>query len=249
MRNLVTTHICNVYFYDNEHNLETIEIKSSQKSSRSQYSLLIAQETFNGLRTYLEINNSLVTRQFWNVFYVRKVNSYYSGKSLHWFWAILPFKTVANTILTKNAWLPSTAAQWWKVFLILYGNRKLFSWAPISDFILITQGNCIQSLALLSALSRSGSNFALSDQTTSLGTMSANHKMETQRPGQSTGEKPCGCLMLHRRTKGLRVREMLHDATDGFRIPDVCLNRLWNPLWSSLEVKIHEIPRAAHSQK
>jgi len=46
MRSLVTTHICNVYLYDNEHNLETIEIKSSQKSLRSQYSLLIAQETF-----------------------------------------------------------------------------------------------------------------------------------------------------------------------------------------------------------
>ena len=44
---------------------------------------------------------------------------------------------------------------------------SFFSWAPISDFILISQGNCIQSLALLSALSRSGSNFALSDRTTS----------------------------------------------------------------------------------
>ena len=43
---------------------------------------------------------------------------------------------------------------------------SFFSWAPISDFIIISQGNCIPSLALLSALSRSGSNFALSDQTT-----------------------------------------------------------------------------------
>ena len=42
---------------------------------------------------------------------------------------------------------------------------SFFSWAPISDLTLISQGNCIQSLALLSALSRSGSNFALSDQT------------------------------------------------------------------------------------
>ena len=44
---------------------------------------------------------------------------------------------------------------------------SFFSWAPISDSILISQGNCIQSLALLSALSRSGSNFALSDRTIS----------------------------------------------------------------------------------
>ena len=168
---------------------KTIEVKSSQKSSRSQYSLLIAQETFQprsqglsslpllvvgietlvaavhvtiylfktggwvctfsrefsqqiflpprfwvvtwpaatrvpttkgsreerpwergwklfkGLTRYLKINNSLVTRQFWNVFWVRKVNNYYSGKSLHWFWAILPFKTVASTILrTKRGY-------------------------------------------------------------------------------------------------------------------------------------------------
>ena len=46
MRSLVTTHIWNVYLYDNEHNLETIKIKSSQKSLRSQYSLLFAQKTF-----------------------------------------------------------------------------------------------------------------------------------------------------------------------------------------------------------
>ena len=46
---------------------------------------------------------------------------------------------------------------------------SFFSWAPISDFIVISQGNCKQSLALLSALSRSGSNFALSDQTSSVG--------------------------------------------------------------------------------
>ena len=52
-----------------------------------------------------------------------------------------------------------------KYFPFYMVTGSFFSWAPISDFILISQRNCIQSLALLSALSRSGSNFALSDRT------------------------------------------------------------------------------------